>query len=344
MTLRAAVIGCGKIGSGYADDPLLAGDVYTHAEAYVRSSATELVAVCDRDPDVAAKCAARWNVKASFSDLAGLIRSAKPDIVSVCTPDDTHFSIARELIGVPSVRALLCEKPLATNLDQGEELARLARDSGKLIAVGYVRRYADNMRGLRDLLDGGSLGPVKAIGGWYTKGVMHNGTHWFDLLRMLAGEVEWVEAANREGAASDDPTLDVTIGLTSGATAVLRGADANPYSVFEMDLLTEGGRVSIGQSGHSIRLFRAAPSDRYCGYSALKEEPHDFGDQRDMMLKAVDDLADALATGRAPLCSAQDGLAALRIASAAIMAARTGCRIGNSPELPTLSAKGQRRA
>lgn len=327
MTLRAAVIGCGKIGSGFADDPLLAGDVYTHAEAYVRSPATELVALCDRDPEVAAQCAARWNVGNSFSDVAELIREAEPEIVSICTPDDTHFSIARELIAdAPSVRALLCEKPLATSLDEGEELVRLARDSGKLIAVAYVRRYADNMRALRDLLAGGSLGAVTAVTGWYTKGVLHNGTHWFDLLRMLAGEVAWIEAAARLGDGGADPTLDVTLGLASGAVATLRAADAKAFSLFEMNLLTTSGRVSITQSGHSIRLFRAASSARYSGYSELNEEPRDFGDQRNVMLKAVDDLADALATGRPPLCTGEDGLAALRIGTAALKAAHTGRR------------------
>lgn len=332
------MIGCGKIGSGFADDPLLAGDVYTHAEAYVRSAATELVAVCDRDPDVARRCAERWDVVASYSDISELIEGAQPETVSICTPDETHFSIARQLIeDAPSVRALLCEKPLATNLAEGEELVRLARDRGKIIAVAYVRRYADNMRALRDLLRNGSLGQVKAVAGWYTKGVLHNGTHWFDLLRMLAVEVEWVEAADRGGGAAEDPTLDVTLGLESGAIAVLRGADAGAYSLFEMDLIMEGGRVSINQSGHSIRLFRAAPSEIYSGYLELKEEPHDLGDQRNMMLHAVDDLADALASRRPPRCSAEDGLAALRIATAALKAAQTGRRIGNRSELPTLS-------
>lgn len=338
MTLRAAVIGCGKIGSGFADDPLLADDVFTHAEAYVRSHATELVAVCDRDRRVAAQCAERWNVAGGFSDVGELIRGAKPEIVSVCTPDDSHFSIARQLIEeAPSVRAMLCEKPLAMSLEDGEELLRLARESGKLLAVAYVRRYADNMRALRELLAGGSLGAVTAVCGWYTKGVIHNGTHWFDLLRMLAGEVDWVEAADRLGDGGPDPTLDVTLGLGSDAVATLRAADARAFSLFEMDLLTEGGRLSISQSGHSIRLFRSAPSARYSGYRELTEEPHDFGDQRNLMLKAVDDLAGALASGRSPLCTGEDGLAALRIGTAALKAAQTGCRTAISPELPILS-------
>jgi predicted dehydrogenase len=325
MTFRAAVIGCGKIGSGFADDPALGGDVYTHAEAYVRSSATEMVAVCDRDPQLANDCARRWGIAASFTDSTELLDQAQPEIVSICTPDETHFELARMALQAPSVRAILCEKPLATTVEQGEELIRL---TGTTVAVAYVRRYADNLRALRRLLAEGSLGPIRAVSGWYGKGLLHNGSHWFDLLRMLAGEVEWVEAADRLGEGGGDPSLDVTIGLASGAVATLRATNSSNYSIFEMDLLTESGRVAIRDSGHCIELFRAQPSERYSGYTELVREPHEFGDMRDTMLHAVDDLAEALRDGRPPLCTAEDGLAALRIAMAARKsAAENGCRV-----------------
>ena len=98
-----------------------------------------------------------------------------------------------------------------------------------------------------------------------------------------------------------------------------------------MDLLTERGRIEIRDGGHSVSLYRVKPSARYSGYDELAPEPHDFGDMRNTILHAVDDLADALVRGRPPSCTAEDGLAALRIASAAgRSAAEGGCRIGLS--------------
>lgn len=327
MTYRAAVIGCGRIGSRFADDPGLADDVYTHANAYIRSPRTELVAVCDRDPQAAADCAARWRVEASFTDAAELLAWARPQIVSICTPDDTHYELARLALEASSVRAILCEKPLASVPAQGEELVRLARERGTTIAVAYVRRYADNMRELRRLLADGSLGSVQAVTGWYGKGLLHNGSHWLDLLRLLAGEVEWVEAADRLLEGGVDPSLDVTLGLSSGGVASLRAASSNKYSIFEMDLLTDCARVSIRDSGHAIDVFRARPSSRYAGYFDLVAEPHDLGGMRNLMLQAVEDLAAALSEARAPLCTAGDALAALRIATAASKSAAEGRRI-----------------
>jgi predicted dehydrogenase len=184
------------------------------------------------------------------------------------------------------------------------------------------------MQALRRFLQDGSIGPVQAVTGWYGKGTLHNGSHWFDLLRMLAGEVEWVEGADRLAEGGDDPSLDVNLGLISGAAATLRAADHKAFSIFEMDLLAETGRVSIRNSGHTIDLYRSTPSERYSGYSELAPEAHDLGDMRNTMLNAVNDLAAALTEGRPALCTAGDGVAALRIAVAARKsAADNGCRV-----------------
>ena len=59
---------------------------------------------------------------ASFADPAELLAQAQPEITSICTPDETHFELARMALQASSVRAVLCEKPLAMSVEQGEEL------------------------------------------------------------------------------------------------------------------------------------------------------------------------------------------------------------------------------
>src|SRR5438067_5068136 len=122
------------------------------------------------------------------------------------------------------------------------------------------------MHAVRRLLADDSLGQIRAVSGWYGKGVMHNGSHWFDLLRMLAGDVEWVEGADRLGESGDDPSLDVTLGLAAGAVATLRAAARKAYTGFEVGLLTAGGRIEVRDGGHGIGLYRVQPSARYSGY------------------------------------------------------------------------------
>ncbi|MEO5904507.1 MAG: hypothetical protein ABIQ55_10875, partial [Gemmatimonadaceae bacterium] len=116
----------------------------------------------------------------------------------------------------------------------------------------------------------------------------------------------------------DDPTLDVAMHLRSGALATLRAADHTAYTVFEMDILGSGGRVRIIDSGFEIEVYKPLPSLRYEGYTELQRVPMDFGDRRDLMLHAVEDMVGCIETGRDPLCTAADGVAAAQIADAAV--------------------------
>ncbi len=321
--MRAAVVGCGRIGSTLADDPLLAGDVFTHAEAYTKSERTTLVALCDVDPEKLAAAGARWNVSALFTESREMMAAAAPEIVSICTPTAFHLSVARDLLmAAQPPRAILCEKPLARTVSEAKEMVELAAARGVVLATIYMRRFAQNFAALKSVIDSGELGGIQAVSGWYIGGTLHNGTHWFDMLRYLVGEAEIVSGLDilREGG--DDPTLDVAIAMPSGALATLRACDARRYTLFEMDIVMEKGRVQITDSGHQIALWRSAPSPRYTGYVELEPFGHGLGHRRDLMLSAVEDAVDAVTLGRAPACSGADGLAAMRIADAALRSAR----------------------
>ena len=329
--MRAAVVGVGRVGSTLADDPLLAGDVFTHAEAYVKSELTELVALCDTDPRRLAAAGARWNVGVLFPDSAAMMATVMPEIVSVCTPTPSHLEVVRTLIRAKEPpRAVLCEKPLARTLADAQEMARLAAERGVMIATIYMRRFAQNINALKTYIDSGALGKIQAVSGWYIGGTFHNGTHWFDMLRMLAGEVAWVEAFDSLREEGDDPTLDVVMGMRDGTLATLRAGDAKRHALFEMDIVMTEGRAQVTDSGHVISLSRTAPSPRYTGYVELAPVGVDLGHRRDLMLHAVEDAVQAVTLSRAPACTIDDGLAAMRIADAASRS--SGARISIQDE------------
>lgn len=316
--MRAAVVGVGRVGSTMADDPLLAGDVFTHSEAYEKSGLTELVALCDTNHQRLAAAGARWKIDALFTDPREMMAKAQPEIVSVCTPTPSHLEVVRSLIDSEAPpRIILCEKPLARTLVDAEEMARLAAERDVTIATIYMRRFAKNITALKTYINSGALGDIQAVSGWYIGGTFHNGTHWFDMLRMLAGEVAWVEAFDSLRERGDDPTLDVVMGMRNGTMATLRAGDATRHALFEMDIVMTEGRAQITDSGHVISLSRTAPSQRYTGYVELEPVQLDLGHRRDLMLHAVEDAVQAVTLSRAPACSLEDGLAAMRIADAA---------------------------
>ena len=321
--MRGAVIGCGRIGSTLADDPLFRGDIFTHAEAYTKSLQTELVALCDTDSRKLAAAGKRWNVGALFTDAREMIAAVSPDIVSICTPTASHVDVARAVLTSDKPpRAILCEKPLGKTVHEAEEIVSIATARHATLSTIYMRRFAKNFIALKSLIDSGELGDIQAISGWYVGGTFHNGTHWFDMLRYFAGEVEMVSGLDIRREGGDDPTFDVTLFMSKRVLATLRARDARRYSVFEMDIMLEKGRAQITDSGHAISLSRAAPSPRYTGYVELEPIERDLGDRRDLILHAVEDAVTAVTFGREPACTGADGIAAMRIADAASISAR----------------------
>jgi predicted dehydrogenase len=320
----AALVGCGKIGSLFADDPLMKGDIFSHAEAYDVCPRTRLAAVVDTNREALDKCGKRWNVALRFESVGEMMKSLLPDIVSVATPTSTHYPIVLELLsGQEQPRAILCEKPIASSLDEAGKLVALAKEKGVLLVVMHMRRYANNMRNLRKFLREGGIGELRGVSGWLTKGTIHNGTHWFDLLRYLVGaEVEMVSGLNPLCEGGDDPTLDVAMFLSNGMLATMRAAEHANFTICEMDIMGSKGRVQIVDSSYRVDVWKAVPSPRYSGYVELVPADIDMGDRKNVMLHAVEDIVRCLDTGGTPESTGDDGIEALRIALTAHHSAR----------------------
>lgn len=323
MGYRAAVVGCGRIGSELADDPLLSG-VYSHAQAYSLCPGVALVALCDRDPVKLDRCGDRWGVGPRYGDLRQMLVEQQPEIVSICTPDRTHFALARETILSPGVRAVLVEKPLAMEAAEGQVLVRLAQEQGVLLAVNYSRRFADSHLRLKRFIGEGGIGQIQTVAGFYTKGIFHNGTHWVDLARFLVGEVVRVWGFNNRGQNGDDPTLDAVLEFDVGVKGHLQGCDDGAFGLFEMDLIGTAGRVRIADYGQVLETFSVTDSPYYSGYKSLVRVPGLEGGLSDAMLGAVEDLVRCLDHQCQPRCSGWDGVTALRVAEAVCQAARSG--------------------
>jgi predicted dehydrogenase len=317
VTLRAAVLGCGAIGASGADTHPDVG-VLTHAGAYSACPDTELVAVCDADPRRAQAAAERWSAT-PYSDPREALGGC--EMVSVCTPDETHADLVDLALRAPGVRAILAEKPLALDAAAARALAVRARERGVVLAVNYTRRFAPVFRGLQ-------VGEVQHVSGVYVKGLLHNGTHWLDLLRLLAGEPVAVRGWDRLGEDGPDPSLDAELTLANGAGARLAALDTQRFTAFEMDLLGQRGRLRIAESGHVVELSEVGDDPRHPGYHVLRPAGTTVGGLRDAALHGVADLVRCVRGGGDPACTAEDGAAALALAEAIrASAARGGARV-----------------
>ena len=191
-TYKAGIIGLGFIGAG----DQVSGDALgqnvsalggTHDASYVRHPRVELVAGSSRDEGRRQRFAARTGGARTYADWREMLDQEDLNIVSVATY--THVR-AEIVIGCAErgVRAIFCEKPIASTVTDGERMVAACERSGSLLAVNHNRRFESNHRALRDLVAAGRLGQLTSATVQWSSGRLGNvGTHMFDALRMLTG-------------------------------------------------------------------------------------------------------------------------------------------------------------
>ena len=189
---RAAVIGGGFIGK-------------VHAEALHRLPRAELTALCDTAG--AQEKAAAWNVPRAYADYRELIEQERPEVVHVCTPNATHYEVAK--FALEHGAHVLCEKPFALHVWQAQELTALARARGLANGVNFHNRFYPMAAQLRTCVQQGQLGRIFTVHGSYlqdwllfdtdyswrilreaggrSRAFADIGSHWLDLAEYTTG-------------------------------------------------------------------------------------------------------------------------------------------------------------
>lgn len=321
MTPRSvALVGCGDIAYGYAMKLKHEG-VHTHCDALSLSSEFCLTAVCDSDEKKACECAAHYNISHVYPSFEELILREKAEVVAICTPDSTHIRIASLALTIPTLRAIVMEKPIALSSVDAQGFVAEAHNKQVILAINYTRRHSSVLQVLRKKLSSES---IRSVCGYYSKGVCHNGTHWFDLAEFLAGKVATVRARNSLGDPSPDPTLDVHMEFSNGAMGFLKGCDEKEYTLFEMDILTNKGRYALTDSGRTLQTWTAGDSPNRSGYRSLLPEKAVSTSLGESLPRLWKDLAKCLDAGAVPISSSQNAIQTLKVAEAALRSSESG--------------------
>lgn len=141
--LKVGIVGCGKI----AD---------SHASQIRRIEGCEIVGVCDREPLMARQLYERFPVRQYFSDLKELLNRAKPDVVHITTPPQSHFGIAA--LCLESGCHVYIEKPFTLHEEDAHKLITLANRHRLKVTAGHDDQFRPAARRLRTLVQSGYLG------------------------------------------------------------------------------------------------------------------------------------------------------------------------------------------
>lgn len=146
--MRVGVIGVGAFGE-------------SHVAAYCSLPYVTVAAVCSRDANRTQEVAARYHVSRWHTDYHEMLAQNELDAVSVVTPEDAH--LGPTLAALQAGKHVLVEKPIATRLDEAEQMLAAARAAGVYLMPGHVLRFETRCAMVKEQLAAGELGRVVSI-------------------------------------------------------------------------------------------------------------------------------------------------------------------------------------
>jgi len=326
LKFRAGIVGCGRIGSEFDDDPKRK-QVATHAGAYRAVDDVELVAACDLNKEKLEKCGNRWHISSLYQDLGAMLKNEALDVLSICTWNSTHLDIIKETVK-SGVKAIFCEKPVADSLKNADEIVQLCNSKGVVLQIDHQRRFDKFHQEVRAFLRGGKLGRIQQVNFHYTAGIANTGSHMFDLLRFFFGDVEWAQAFYSENHSHNpnDPNIDGMLKFRNAPLCMIQACDARSYLIFEMDCLGTEGRLRLTHSGFDIEFYSVKESELFSGYREIYPVPSPIDKHipRDFMVEGVKHLIECLKEGKKSISSGEDGRAALELICAFHESAKEG--------------------
>lgn len=166
MTLKAAVIGLGRMGaepSARLDGKIPDGWLpISHAEALIATEGIELVALCDTDEQKLNHFGALYHVPNLYTDYQKLVTEVKPDIISIATRTNLRCNII-DFCLKHGVKGFYAEKPLSRSIDDCKKVLSNIEQNKAAIVYGATRRAMDIYRKAKEICWSGELGNLEHI-------------------------------------------------------------------------------------------------------------------------------------------------------------------------------------
>lgn len=311
MSKGVIIIGLGQIGMGYDLhlDPAL--HVYSHARSFSQHPEFHLMAAVDPDGHSRNIFIQTYQTPA-YSNLDAALSQHQSDVVVIATPTQFHSEILYEILENIRPMVILCEKPLSYVLDDARKMVQKCRDKGVLLYVNYMRRSDPGAIKVKGMFDSGMIQtPVKGVS-WYSKGLIHNGSHFFNLLEFWLGSMkssDLIERGRKWG--EDDYEPDVRVKFERGTVNFLAAWEEN-FSHYTVELLSPSGRIRYEQEGSMIQWQHIEDNSVFKGYRGLSLQLDEISSGMSFsQLNVVEQLAKVLNGKEANICSGKEALETL---------------------------------
>jgi predicted dehydrogenase len=299
MTLRMAVIGVGHLGKH-------------HARILSSLAGASLVAVVDTNHARADEIAAANGTRAAY-DHRALV--GQVDAVTLAVPTELHSDLAQCFLtaGVP----VLVEKPIARSLEEADAMIASAAKAGVALAVGHTERFNPAVVAARPLLSNPRFIEVHRLGTFPERSldidvVFDLMIHDLDVVLSLVGsDVESIEAVGVPVLTGRVDIANARLRFANGCIANLTASRISRDRVRKIRFFQPSAYLSIDYAAQKVETYRlvkgSVPAIEGGEMAVVNEEP---------LLRELADFVDAVASGRPPLVTGQEGRRALAVAQA----------------------------
>jgi predicted dehydrogenase len=239
----------------------------------------QVIAVAARDPKRAEEFAHANKIPHVLPSYEALIADPELDVIYNPLPNSHHAEWT--IRALRAGKHVLCEKPLASNAAEAEQMARAAAETGKFLGEAFHYRYHPLSDRVKAIISGGELGKLRYVEGnftvpmspdnirydWSLAGgaTMDLGCYPLHMIRYFSGMTpRVVRAAARTGPENIDIAMDVQLDLGDGATARMTCAMAQDSQI-TANFIARGERGEISvfnpvapQMGHQLTIKTSA--------------------------------------------------------------------------------------
>src|SRR5215813_3345364 len=161
--LKTAVFGTGFVGR-------------VHLEAIARLGFVQVHAIGEADAEKGRRLAQEFGAESLETDWRKILETKDLDAVHICTPNSLHFPMAKAAL--EAGKHVVCEKPLATSIDEAKQLVDLAAKTGLRNCTNHNLRYYPMVQHMRRMRESGELGEILVVQGTYSQDWLLYDTDW----------------------------------------------------------------------------------------------------------------------------------------------------------------------
>jgi len=341
----------GTIGFGIIGTGLWGG---LHGAVYGSAPGVELLGVADLVEDRARAMGEKYGATA-YTDYRELLADERIRAVSIVTPDFAHAEIA--IAAAEAGKHILCEKPLATTVEECERIVKAAEEAGVKLMVDFHARWSPPFYQAWEGIRAGRIGqpqhvyyrlndrifvPTEMLS-WAAKSTVmwFIGSHSIDTIRWLLGdEVVQVYAVSgsrvlKEMGIDTPDYYQSTLTFRLGATAVIENSWIVPNTMPNIiDLKGEivGSKGAIYFDASHNRTMEEY-TEKEANYPDILVMPTVYGEQKGFAAESIRHFVDCVVKDGEPMVTGRDGLIVTEVICAVEESIRTGAPVGVSPRV-----------